>query len=135
MFIPELISTEIENIETVFAYQGGVSVMPETIKYLDQREEYEVKWLETLKKSDVPTTLIWGEKDPVAVPAVADHVWENYLRDRKAPATYWRIHAQATIFRMINLNWLCNWCVLQLGKRQSLICQNVLVNQNKFNKS
>jgi pimeloyl-ACP methyl ester carboxylesterase len=91
MFIPELSSVEIENLETVFAYQGGVSVMPETIKYLDEREKYEVEWLESLKKSAVPTTIIWGEKDPVAVPAVADHAWENYLKDRKAPAAYWRI--------------------------------------------
>jgi pimeloyl-ACP methyl ester carboxylesterase len=91
MFTPELSSAEIENLGTVFAYQGGVGVMPETIKYLDQREEYEVKWLETLKQSEVPTTLIWGKKDPVAVPAVADHAWENYLRNRKAPATYWQI--------------------------------------------
>ena len=42
-------------------------------------------------KSDVPTTLIWGEQDPVAVPAVADYAWENYLKNRKAPAVYWQI--------------------------------------------
>ncbi len=47
--------------------------------------------LEVLAKSTVPATLIWGEKDAIAVPAISDYVWENYLRDRPAPATYWRI--------------------------------------------
>ena len=91
MYIPELTLEEQKNLASVFAYQGGVSVLPETIKYLDERRQNEVTWLETLNKSSVPATLIWADKDPVAVTAIADHVWENYLRDRPASASYWRI--------------------------------------------
>jgi len=91
MYIPELTLEEKRNLSSVFAYQGGISVLPETIKYLDERRQHEVTWLETLSKSTVPATLIWGEKDPVAVTAIADHVWENYLRHRAASASYWRV--------------------------------------------
>ena len=91
MYIPELTAEEKKNLASVFAYQGGISVLPETIKYLDERRQYEVMWLETLYKRAVPATLIWAEKDPVAVTAIADHVWENYLRNRPASASYWRI--------------------------------------------
>jgi pimeloyl-ACP methyl ester carboxylesterase len=66
--------------------------MSETIKYLNERRENEVTWLETLGRSDVPATLIWGEKDPIARTAIADFVWKNHLRDRPAAAAYWRIN-------------------------------------------
>jgi pimeloyl-ACP methyl ester carboxylesterase len=47
--------------------------------------------LETLEKSDIPTTLIWGELDAIAPVAVPDYVWTSYLENREAPAAYWRI--------------------------------------------
>jgi pimeloyl-ACP methyl ester carboxylesterase len=91
MYVPEPSPEEKKNLASVFAYQGGITVLPETIKYLEERRQNEVIWLETLNKSAVPVTLIWADKDPVAVPAIGDYVWENYLRDRTAPASYWRI--------------------------------------------
>jgi pimeloyl-ACP methyl ester carboxylesterase len=31
--------------------------------------------------------MIWGKKDPVCVTAVGEHIWDNYLKNRKsAPA-------------------------------------------------
>ena len=39
----------------------------------------------------MPATLIWGELDQIAPVAVADYVWEHTLKDRAAPAGYWRI--------------------------------------------
>jgi pimeloyl-ACP methyl ester carboxylesterase len=47
--------------------------------------------LETLAKSDIPTTLIWGELDDIAPVRVPDYVWSNYLENRPTPASYWRI--------------------------------------------
>jgi hypothetical protein len=52
---------------------------------------HEVIWLEALKRSGIPTTLVWGELDPIAPTAVADYVWQTCLRDRAVPAEYWRI--------------------------------------------
>jgi pimeloyl-ACP methyl ester carboxylesterase len=83
--------SEIDAYASIFDYQDGMAVQHEIIKYLNERTENEVTWLETLERSDIPTTLIWGELDAIAPVAVPDHVWENYLENRDAPAAYWRI--------------------------------------------
>jgi pimeloyl-ACP methyl ester carboxylesterase len=65
--------------------------MHETIQYLEDRKLHEDEWLEALHRSPVNCSLIWGLKDPVAVPAVADYVWQKYLKNRPAAATYTQI--------------------------------------------
>ena len=73
----------------MFAYRDGTHILHETIQYLQDRHEHEVEWLGVLHRSTVNCSLIWGMLDPVAVPAVADYVWDNYLKDRpNAPSSY-----------------------------------------------
>jgi pimeloyl-ACP methyl ester carboxylesterase len=83
--------SEIDSYASIFDYQNGMSVQHEIIKYLNERADNEVGWLEALTKSEIPTTLIWGELDDIAPVAVPDYVWTNYLEDRESPAAYWRI--------------------------------------------
>jgi pimeloyl-ACP methyl ester carboxylesterase len=83
--------SEIDSYASIFDYQDGGRVQHEIIEYLNERSENEVGWLESLAKSEIPTTLIWGELDAIAPVAVPDHVWTNYLQDRETPAAYWRI--------------------------------------------
>ena len=90
-FTIPLPQSEIDAYASIFEYQDGMAVQHEIIKYLNERAENEVAWLETLAMSDIPTTLIWGELDDIAPVAVPDHVWTNYLEDREKPAAYWRI--------------------------------------------
>lgn len=90
-FATTIPQSEIESYATIFDYQDGMAVQHEIIKYLNERAENEVVWLETLEKSDIPTTLIWGELDEIAPVEVPDHAWTNYLEDREIPAAYWRI--------------------------------------------
>ena len=90
-FATSLTQSEIQAYASIFGYQDGTSVQHEIIEYLNERKANEVAWLETLGRSDTPTTLIWGELDQIAPLAVADHVWMNYLRERETPAAYWRI--------------------------------------------
>lgn len=82
---------EIAAMVSVYAYQNGNLVLHEITKYLNERMEFELDWLGALAASDIPTTMIWGEEDMVAPVAVADEVWANFLADRPAPASYWRI--------------------------------------------
>jgi pimeloyl-ACP methyl ester carboxylesterase len=91
VFAQQLPQSEIDALASIFGYQDGMTVQHDVIKYLNERTENEVAWLETLGRSDVPATIIWGELDGVAPPAVPDYVWANYLQDRDAPAAYWRI--------------------------------------------
>jgi pimeloyl-ACP methyl ester carboxylesterase len=90
-FATPLPQSEIDAYASIFDYQDGTSVQHEIIEYLNERAENEVAWLETLGRSDIPTTLIWGESDAIAPVAVPDHVWVNYLQNRAIPAAYWRI--------------------------------------------
>jgi pimeloyl-ACP methyl ester carboxylesterase len=83
--------SEIDSYASIFDYQDGLAVQHEIIQYLDERSENEVRWLETLAESDIPTTLIWGELDTIAPLAVPDHVWTVYLEDQETPAAFWRI--------------------------------------------
>jgi pimeloyl-ACP methyl ester carboxylesterase len=90
-FATTLPQSEIDAYASIFDYQDGTAVQHEIIKYLNERSQNEVAWLETLGRSDIPTTLIWGELDAIAPVAVPDHAWTNYLEKRETPATYWRI--------------------------------------------
>ena len=93
-FTPALTPREQLALATVFDYQDGTGVLDQTIKYLNERARFEeVRWLDALGRSDVPTTLIWGELDGVATTDVADYVWCAELVDRAAPARYWRVPA------------------------------------------
>ncbi len=90
-FATSLAQSEIDAYASIYDYQDGTAVQHEIIMYLNDRMKNEVGWLEALEKSDIPTTLIWGELDAIAPVAVPDHVWTNYLEERETPAAYWLI--------------------------------------------
>lgn len=90
-YSPELSVEEQLNIASFFQYQGGTTGFTKTLRYIADRKKYEETWLQALNSSDIPTTLIWGELDPIARLEIADFVWANYLRNRDAPASYWRL--------------------------------------------
>ena len=91
VYSPALTQEEQLNMSSTFKYQGGTTVFPKTLRYLQDRRKLEKTWLQTLARSEIPATLIWGERDPIAKTEIADFVWENYLRNRDAAASYWRL--------------------------------------------
>jgi len=91
VYSPALTQEEQLNMSSTFKYQGGTTVFPKTLRYLQDRRKLEKTWLQTLSRSEIPATLIWGERDPIAKTEIADFVWENYLRNRDAVASYWRL--------------------------------------------
>ena len=91
VYSPELTQQEQLNMSSTFKYQGGTTVFPKTLRYLEDRRKLEKTWLQTLSRSEIPTTLIWGELDPIAKTEIADFVCENYLRNRDAASSYWRL--------------------------------------------
>jgi hypothetical protein len=44
----------------IFASGSGLVVLPAAIKYLDERAQAEICWLESVQQSPIPTTLIWA---------------------------------------------------------------------------
>jgi pimeloyl-ACP methyl ester carboxylesterase len=91
IYSPALTQEEQLNMSSTFRYQGGTTVFPKTLRYLQDRRKHEKTWLQTLSRSEIPATLIWGERDPITKTEIADFVWENHLRNRKAAASYWRL--------------------------------------------
>lgn len=75
----------------ILGYQNGGKIQHDIIQYLNERKQYEVHWLENLRNSTVPTTLVWGEDDAIAPTKVSDYVWTNYLKVRTARSSYWII--------------------------------------------
>jgi pimeloyl-ACP methyl ester carboxylesterase len=82
---------KVDAVASIIDFQDGGEVQHATIQYLAQRKENEVSWLENLRESRVPVTLIWGVDDTVAPLAVADFVWKEYLQSRSADSFYQRI--------------------------------------------
>lgn len=80
---------EVRALAALFAYQSGVEAIPATIQYLNERKQMEVSFLETLSKSTVPATIMWGAHDMVSPMRVADYVFATALKSRKVPGAYW----------------------------------------------
>jgi pimeloyl-ACP methyl ester carboxylesterase len=80
---------EVRALASFFGYQSGVEVIPATIQYLNERKQMEVSFLQTLSRSTIPATIMWGVHDMVAPVRVADYVFTTALRSRSAPGAYW----------------------------------------------
>ncbi|HWE50849.1 MAG TPA: alpha/beta hydrolase [Bryobacteraceae bacterium] len=80
---------EVKALAANFTWQDGVQVIPETIKYLNERAQFEVSFLEGLARTSFPVTLIWGVHDMVSPVRVAEYVWEHYLQTRPASGAFW----------------------------------------------
>ena len=59
------------------------------IQYLVERSEHEAEWLDTLARSSVPTTMIWGLRDTVSPPRVATYLWNTYLMTKPGANDLW----------------------------------------------
>ncbi len=90
-FLPRrtLDDPEIAALAACFAYNDGIAVLPDTIKYLNERVAGETAWLEALSRNHVNTTLVWGLHDNIAPLRVANFVWQTYLKDKPGRNRYW----------------------------------------------
>ena len=80
---------EITALTDTFAHDDGIAVLHDTIQYLVERSENEAEWLDSLARSSVPTTLVWGIYDVVSPPRVAGHIWNNYLSTKPGGNEFW----------------------------------------------
>jgi pimeloyl-ACP methyl ester carboxylesterase len=68
---------EIDAFWSLIEHNDGARVYHELIKYIHEREEHEDEWLDALAEHSAPLTVIWGMRDPVSVPAIAEAVIER----------------------------------------------------------
>ncbi|BBX44108.1 alpha/beta hydrolase [Mycobacterium cookii] len=80
---------EIAALAKCFAHNDGITVLPDTVQYLNERAADETNWLQALSTSDVNTSLVWGLHDTVAPVRVANYVWDEFLRSKPGWNRYW----------------------------------------------
>lgn len=82
---------EVRALATLFAFKSGVEAIPATIQYLNERKQMEVSYLETLARSTIPTSILWGVHDTVSPVRVAEYVFTTALKSRSVTGAYWLI--------------------------------------------
>ncbi len=51
---------------------GGRAALPAISQYLGERTRFWHRWIGALTRLDLPAHVLWGRKDPIAVPAIAE---------------------------------------------------------------
>jgi pimeloyl-ACP methyl ester carboxylesterase len=55
----------------------GIRRLPATIRYVSERYRYYQRWTGPLARLDLPVSILWGKRDPVAVSAIAIRLAET----------------------------------------------------------
>ena len=63
---------ELEMMWASLVYKQGKERLAQTISYIDERYRFAHRWLPPLTRLDIPVLILWGQKDPVAVAAIAE---------------------------------------------------------------
>jgi pimeloyl-ACP methyl ester carboxylesterase len=53
---------------------GGRERMVALAGYMDERVRFRARWIDPLTRLDLPCHVLWGRRDPVAVPAIAERL-------------------------------------------------------------
>jgi len=62
---------ELDAAWDLLVHAEGKRVLPAISSYLDERTRFKDRWIGALRKLDLPAHVLWGRRDPVAVPAIA----------------------------------------------------------------
>lgn len=73
---------ELDAAWDLLAHDGGKYVLPAISSYLDERTRFKERWIGALSKLDIPAHVLWGRRDPVAVPAIAEALANTIPRAR-----------------------------------------------------
>jgi len=66
-----------EDLAAIWAlmkHNDGIARLPDIIGYVAERYRLYHRWTDPLARLDIPTTIIWGKRDPVAVPAIGQRL-------------------------------------------------------------
>ena len=75
------------------AFNDGTSAQLHVGKYQLERAVRQYRWLDNLRKSPVPTALMWGFQDSPNPVRIANHIWYNYLDRRSVESSFWLLPA------------------------------------------
>lgn len=78
--------SEIDEFWKLIEHNDGPRIYHLLIRYLNERIVHQHAWLDALQAHTAPLTVIWGQRDPVSVPSIA-----QVILDRRPDATYHRL--------------------------------------------
>jgi pimeloyl-ACP methyl ester carboxylesterase len=89
IFAPDKVPSpaELEELWRLINFNHGKRNYAKLIRYIKERKLHEHEWLEALKTSTMPFKLVWGQQDPVAVPAIG-----RALLEYRPDATVCELH-------------------------------------------
>jgi pimeloyl-ACP methyl ester carboxylesterase len=67
-------NSELDLLWEGIIYQNGHKLLSKISAYLDERTRYRHRWIDPLTRLDLPTHILWGRRDPVAVAAIAERL-------------------------------------------------------------
>ncbi len=67
-----LTDADIAKLWAAGTHLDGKLRLPQISQYLHERREHAERWIGALCRLDLPTLVLWGRGDPVAVPAIAE---------------------------------------------------------------
>ena len=67
----EIDATELEAMWAGLIYAGGRKRLATVARYIDERRRLWSRWIGALERFDRPALILWGDADPIAVPAIA----------------------------------------------------------------
>ncbi len=63
--------SEFDTLWQMLTYNDGRKVLPRVTKYIEERKKFWHRWIGGLQQTDKHINLIWADKDPVAIVAMA----------------------------------------------------------------
>ncbi len=63
---------ELEGLALLAARDGGLTLLPRTIRYIEDRRAEEARFTGAIERHPSPVGVVWGDLDPVAVHAMAE---------------------------------------------------------------
>jgi len=73
-FARTLSQDEIDAFWSLVIKNNGLGIYHRLMGYMPERWQHQQEWLDALTVHPAQLTLIWGQADPIATPAVAEHV-------------------------------------------------------------
>lgn len=70
----ELPESELRAMWEGILRREGRAKLPELSHYLSERRRFWHRWIGALVRSGLPTLVLWGREDPIAVPAIAEQL-------------------------------------------------------------
>ncbi|NBD95804.1 MAG: alpha/beta fold hydrolase [Gammaproteobacteria bacterium] len=86
--IRKILARPVDEVELSAMWRGmqlgdGLSTLPATIRYIEERYRFYRRWIDPLRDLDLPALVLWGRQDPVAVAGIGERLGKTIPNARQ----------------------------------------------------